>query len=61
MGGTCNTYERENKLIISIGNPEGMKRLWRHKRRCEDNIKVDNKEIGYKCMHWIHVADNVDR
>jgi hypothetical protein len=32
--------------MIVVGNPEGKRPLKRHRRRCEDNIKMDLREIG---------------
>jgi hypothetical protein len=37
-----------NAYIILIGKPEGERRLGRPRRRCEDNIKLDIKEMGFE-------------
>jgi hypothetical protein len=34
--------------------------LWRLRRRCEDNIEVDQKDVGYEDMGWIHLAQSRD-
>jgi hypothetical protein len=41
MGATRNAYR------ILVGKPEGKTPLGRPRRRCEDNIKMDLKEIGW--------------
>jgi hypothetical protein len=38
----------EKKSHISVEKPEGKTPLWRPKRRCEDNIKMNRKEIDYE-------------
>jgi hypothetical protein len=49
MGQTANWY------TILVVKPEG-KRLWRLRR--EDNIKMDNNEIGYERMNWIQLSQD---
>jgi hypothetical protein len=45
----------DEKLInILVGKPEGKRRFGRPRRRWEDNIRMDVKEIGWEgvdCMH----------
>jgi hypothetical protein len=36
-----------------VGEPEGIRLLRRHRRRWEDNIKMDLREIGWGGMDWI--------
>jgi len=31
-----------------VGKPEGKRPLGRHRCRCEDNIRMDLREIGWK-------------
>jgi hypothetical protein len=38
---------------ILVGRPEGKRPLGRHKRRWEDNIKMDLREIGIDGANWI--------
>jgi hypothetical protein len=40
------TWEGSGVYRVLVGRPEGKKTLGRPKRRWEDNIKVDLKEIG---------------
>jgi hypothetical protein len=46
---------------IVVGRPEGRKPLGRPRRRREDNIKMDLREIGFGDVDWIHWAQDRDR
>jgi hypothetical protein len=46
---------------ILVGRPEGRSPLGRPKRRWEDNIKMDLREIGFGDADWIHLAQDRDR
>jgi hypothetical protein len=46
---------------IFVGRPEGRRPLGRPRRRWEDNIKMDLREIGFGDVDWIHMAQNMDR
>jgi hypothetical protein len=47
VGGTCGTHGGgERCLEVVIGRPEGKRPLGRPRRRWEDNIKMDLREIG---------------
>jgi hypothetical protein len=48
--------EMRNAYNILVGKPEGMRTLGRPKRRREDNIRMDLREIGWEGMDWIHLA-----
>jgi hypothetical protein len=39
---------------IFVGKPEGRRPLGRPRRRWEDNIKVDLREILFGDVDWIH-------
>jgi hypothetical protein len=41
---------------ILVGKPEGKKPLGRHRRRWEDNIKLDLRDIGMDRANWIQLA-----
>jgi hypothetical protein len=41
---------------ILVGKPEGKRPLGRPKRRWEDNIKMDLREIGIDGTNWIRLA-----
>jgi hypothetical protein len=38
--------DTRNAYKILVGKPEGKRLLGRHRRRCEDNIRMDLREIG---------------
>jgi hypothetical protein len=41
--------------------PEGKRPLGRPRRRWEDNIKMDLRQIGWGGMDWIRPAQNRDQ
>ena len=41
-----------------MGKPEGKRSLGRPRRRWEDNIKVDLREMGCGGMDWIELAQD---
>jgi hypothetical protein len=41
---------------ILVGRPEGKRPLGKPRRRWEDNIKMDLKEIGIDGANWIRLA-----
>jgi hypothetical protein len=43
------------------GKPERKKPHGRPRRRCEDNIKMNLKEVGCGDMEWIYLAQDRDR
>jgi hypothetical protein len=46
---------------ILVGRPEGRRPLGRPRRRWDDNIKMDLREIGFGDVVWIHWAQDRDR
>jgi hypothetical protein len=42
-----------------VGNPEAKKSLGRPRRRCENNIKIDLREMRWGGVDWINL--NQDR
>jgi hypothetical protein len=44
-----------------VGKPERMRPLGRPRRRWEDSIKMDLREIGWGGMHWIDLAQDKDQ
>jgi hypothetical protein len=43
-----------------VGKPEGKRPLGRHRRRWEDNIRMDLQEVGCGAMDWIELAQEID-
>ncbi|KAJ4447786.1 hypothetical protein ANN_09794 [Periplaneta americana] len=46
---------------VLVGRPEGKRPLGRPRRRWEDNIKMDLREVGYDDRDWINLAQDKDR
>ena len=46
---------------VLVGKPEGKRPLGRPRRRWEDNIKMDLKEVGGVCGDWMELAQVRDR
>jgi ribosome biogenesis protein Nip4 len=44
-----------------LENPEGERPLGRLKRRWEDNIRMDLREIGWEDVDWIHLVQDRDQ
>jgi hypothetical protein len=43
---------------VLVGRPEGKRPLGRLRRRGEDNIKMDLREMGIDGANWIQLAQN---
>jgi hypothetical protein len=43
---------------VLVGRPEGKRPLGRPRRRWEDNIKLDLREIGIDELNWIRLAQD---
>jgi hypothetical protein len=59
VGWTCGTNgERRGVYRLLIGRPEGKRPLGRPRRRWEDNIKMDLREIEIGGANWIQLAQD---
>jgi hypothetical protein len=61
VGHVARTGEMRGAYNISAGRPEGKRPLGRPRRRWEDNIKMDLREIGFgdvDCIHWAQDRDS---
>jgi hypothetical protein len=45
---------------VLMGKPEGKRPLERPRRRWEDGIKTNLREIGWGSVEWIHLAQDRD-
>jgi hypothetical protein len=62
MGGACGVHGGGEECIQNlVGRPEGRRALGRSRRRWEDNIKMDLREITFVDVNWIHLAQDRDR
>jgi hypothetical protein len=50
--------EKKNACRILMGKAERKRPLGRPRRWWEDNIKMDLREIGWRGMDWIDLAQN---
>jgi hypothetical protein len=50
--------EKRNAYRILVGNPEGKRPLGRPRRRWENNIRVERREIGWDGIDWIDLAQD---
>jgi hypothetical protein len=53
--------EKRNAYRILVGNPEGKRPIGRPRRRWEDNIRMDLREIRWGGMDWINLAQDRDQ
>jgi hypothetical protein len=53
--------ERRGAYRALVGKPEGRRQLERPRRRWEDHIKMDLREVGWGGMDWINLAEDRDR
>jgi hypothetical protein len=53
--------ERRGVYRALVGKPEGRRPLGRPRRRWEDNIKMDLREVGWGGADWIGLAQDRDR
>jgi hypothetical protein len=53
--------EGRNVYSVLVGKPEGKRPLGRPKRRWEEGLKMDLRDIGWEDMECIHLAQYSDR
>ncbi|KAJ4438039.1 hypothetical protein ANN_13978, partial [Periplaneta americana] len=53
--------ESRNPYRVLVGRPEGKRPSGRPRRRWEDNIKMDLREMGYDDREWINLAQDRDQ
>jgi hypothetical protein len=53
-------WERNVSRVL-MGKPEGKKPLGRPRRRWEDGIRMEPREIGWGSPDWIQLAQDRDR
>ena len=60
-GHVALTGERKGVCPVLVGKPEGKRPLGRHRRRWEDNIKMDLQNVGSEVMDWIELVQDKGR
>jgi hypothetical protein len=53
--------EERKVYKVLVGKPEGKRPLGRPKRRWEDGIRMDLREIGLGGVDWIRLPQDRDR
>ncbi|KAJ4449139.1 hypothetical protein ANN_00534 [Periplaneta americana] len=60
-GHVARMGESRNAYRVLVGRPEGKRPLGRPRRRWEDNIIMDLREVGYDGRDWINLAQDRDQ
>jgi hypothetical protein len=60
-GHVARMGEERKVYKVSVGKSEGKRPLGRPRRRWEDGIRMDLREIGLGCVDWIRLAQDRDR
>ncbi|KAJ4438366.1 hypothetical protein ANN_14308 [Periplaneta americana] len=60
-GHVARMGESRNAYRVLVGRPEGKRPFGMPRRRWEDNIKMDLKEVGYDGRDWIDLAQDRDQ
>jgi hypothetical protein len=60
-GHVARMGERRGAYRALVGKHEGRRPLGRPRRRWENNIKMDLREVGWGGMDWINLAQDRDR
>jgi hypothetical protein len=59
MDRACSKHgEKRNACRVSVEKSEGNRPLGRPKRKWENNIKINVREIGWGGTDWIHLAED---
>jgi hypothetical protein len=53
--------EERKVYKVLVGKPEGKRPLGRPRRRWEDGIRMDIREIGLGGVDWIRLSEDRDR
>jgi hypothetical protein len=61
MGLLARTGDMRDAYKILVGKPEGKRPFGRPRRRWEDTIGMDIRELGWKVVNCIHLAKNKDQ
>jgi hypothetical protein len=60
-GHVARMGEGRSVYRVLVGKPKGKRPVERPRRRWEDRLKMDLREIGWGCVEWIHLAQDRDR
>ncbi|KAJ4427428.1 hypothetical protein ANN_25050, partial [Periplaneta americana] len=60
-GHVARMGESRNAYRVLVARPGGKRPLGRPRRRWEDNIKIDLREVGYEDREWINLSQDRDQ
>jgi hypothetical protein len=60
-GHAARMREERNVYKVLMGKPKRKKPLGRPRRRWEDGIRMDFREIGWGSVEWMQLAQDRDR
>jgi hypothetical protein len=60
-GHVARMGEERDEYRVLMGKPEGKRPLGKPRRRWEDVIRMDLREIGWGSVDWIQLAQDRDR
>jgi hypothetical protein len=60
-GHVARMGEERKMYKVLVGKPEGKRSLGRPRRRREDEIRMDLREIGFGGVDWIRMSQDRDR
>ena len=60
-GHVARMEQSRNAYRVLVGKPEGKRPLGRLRRRWEDNIRMDLREVGCDPGEWIDLAEDRDQ
>jgi len=59
-GHVARMGERKGVYRVLVEKPKGRKPLGRSRRRWDDNIRMDLREVGCGCVDWMELAQDRD-
>jgi hypothetical protein len=60
-GHVARMGEERKVFKVLMGKPEGKRPLGGPRRRWENGVRMDLREIGLGCVDWIQLAQDTDR
>jgi hypothetical protein len=60
-GARTTDGEHRGVYRVSVRKPEGKRPLGRHRRRWENNIRMDLQQVGCRGVDWIGLYQDRDR
>jgi hypothetical protein len=61
VGHVARMGEKRKVYKVLVGKPEGRRLLGRPRRRWEDGVRMDLREIGLEGVDWIKLTQDTDR